>query len=197
MVATIGCFELSELMCLPIRNMRLKIIGQRIGVLVVCPDKQCCDPAQCKEQAKALGEEIVDVVYQMRRSYIESNDPIFGGWIGNLGPGTSDPHCDIWQDAISHALRNVNERFTSKGEACFKIKTIDATENWLITKQHHSWVEIWQRWPGPRENAGDLVIDPWPSGGQKIDDTSKVWGWDNYHRTVPTERTIRQCPRLR
>ncbi|GIW75166.1 MAG: hypothetical protein KatS3mg104_0229 [Phycisphaerae bacterium] len=141
---------------------------------------QCCDPDDCIKQAGRLADKIVGAVLLQR-----INSPQMGGTAGNVTGGNQ---CGDWQQYMQDASIAALEEFQAEGKSCFVVTSVDATEEYALwVNTYHNWIEI----SGP--GGGPVVIDPWPTAGQTIVDSSHTQGWDRERRGPVTSPKWKPC----
>ncbi|HEX8342009.1 MAG TPA: RHS repeat-associated core domain-containing protein [Tepidisphaeraceae bacterium] len=138
----------------------------------------CCTPEDCARQAQSIADAIVNAIYNQR---IKSDQ--FGGSLGNWTYGYQ---CGDWQQLTENAAQQAIR--DSGGKSCFTVTRVNAstqvwwpqvdllngTAGWRST--FHNWTEL------SVPNGPPIVIDPWPSGGGTINDTSYTGGWTTTSR---------------
>ena len=126
--------------------------------------RKCCRANECKSQADAVVEEILNSVTYENRMVLT------GGWRGNIvtffSGGLFGNGCVEWQRIVLEAVERALSKYPSK---CFK--AIGMYNEYFDGWTHHNWVTIL----GPDDkivisgpNASGIQVDPWPSGGMGV-----------------------------
>jgi RHS repeat-associated protein len=153
-----------------------------------CPEDECPykeSRQACLEEARRIARAIVDAIDNVRRKRLIDQHP------GNLGNYTGGNQCDDWRRITERAAYSAS---TAAGRGrFFKITRVNAERTrpfpqWDVWHgESPRWRQVFHNWTEVSTNGSQpVVIDPWPTGGREIVDSSyseKANTWPKVSRT--------------
>jgi RHS repeat-associated protein len=141
-------------------------------------------------QGDAIADAVVNAVMDWRRTTGHNlfPDQATPKWYQDLWPGESTLGCGGWQDLTSHAALAANAALKKSDAPClfFRVDLVEAFYGGASTRKdhltQHNWIEICRRSSKPGTPGAYVVIDPWPTGGVQIMDSSNTAGWTSVSR---------------
>jgi RHS repeat-associated protein len=151
---------------------------------------QCCERESCLNQADRIAKNIITDWVNHRIEQLDAWGSILGGREGNTrlyhNPDKPGRNCTHWAWETSIRFQQAVQNEYSKGELCFRSKTVYRGINRPIVafySRHHVWIMLY----GPYNRTLDInsqsnamILDPWYSAGRTFHPNEHITATGEY-----------------